>query len=80
MKIFSSFPHISIEPQGRAIFCPRAIILTNMVEVYLVMLHTKYQGCRTSGFRQEAFLAQGYNLNKIGRGLLGDSNYQISTV
>ena len=61
-----------------------------------MMPHTKYQGSRPSGFRQEGFftfslrlvkhltpgvgpfMAQGYNLNKLGRGPLGDATYQIS--
>ena len=37
------------------LFGPRDIISTNLVEVYLVMLHMKYQGSRTYGFRQEDF-------------------------
>ena len=57
--IFSRFPYISlcktIDPKGGAIFGPRAIILTNMEKVHKVMLHTKYQGSRPSGFRQEDF-------------------------
>ena len=60
-----------------------------------MMLHTKYQGSRPCGFRQEDFFTfslykpmsnnlppgagpQGYNLNKLGRGPLGDAVYQIS--
>ena len=64
-----------------------------------MMPHTKYQGTKSYGFRQEdffmfffpikafvkhvtpgvwPFLAQGYNLNKLGRDLLGDTSYQIS--
>ena len=63
-----------------------------------MMLHTKYQGSRPCGFRQEdifMFLPikayvklvtlrrghlwpQGYNLNKLGRGLLDDTTYQKS--
>ena len=62
------------------------------------MLHTKYQGSRPFGFRQEdffhvfpikanvkhvtpgagLFLAQDYNLNKLGRGPLDNATYQIS--
>ena len=62
-----------------------------------MMLHTKYQGSKPYGFRQEDFFyvfliqayakhvtpgagqfwPQGYNLNKLGRGLLGDATYQI---
>ena len=59
-----------------------------------MMLHTKYQGSRPYGFRQEdvsmffpkicdlqvgtIFGHQGHNLNKLGRGPLGDATYQIS--
>ena len=56
-----------------------------------MILHTKYQGSRHCGFRQEDFFMllpilayvkhvppQGYNLNKLGRGPLGDATYQIS--
>ena len=58
-----------------------------------MMLHTKYQGSRPCGFRQEDFFMflpikayvksvtpgrshfwpQGYNLSKLGRGLLDDT-------
>ena len=61
------------------------------------MLHTKYQGSRPYGFRQEDvfmffpikacakhgtlgaghFWQQGYNLNNLGRGLLGDASYKL---
>ena len=59
-----------------------------------MMLHTKYQGTRPCGFRQEDFfhifpikayvkrdpVAKPffYNLNKPGRDPLGDATYQIS--
>ena len=50
-----------------------------------MMLHTKYQGSRPCGFRQEDFFEggghfwpQGYNLNKLGRSPLSDATYQIS--
>ena len=63
-----------------------------------MMLHTKYQGSRPCGFRQEDFFMflpikayvipvtpgagpfwpQCYNLNKLGRGPLDDTTYQIS--
>ena len=63
-----------------------------------MMLHTKYQGSRPHGFRQEDFfmffyiyayvkhvtvgaghlLPQAHNLNKLGKGLLGDATSQIS--
>ena len=59
-KIFSRFPCISLcktfDPRGWAIFGPRGIIWTNLVEVHWVMLHTKYQGYRPSGFRPRFFL------------------------
>ena len=38
-------------PRRRAILDPRATIRINVVEVYKAMLHTKYQGPRSSGFR-----------------------------
>ena len=75
---------------GRGHFWPQGIILTNLVEVYKVMLHNKYQGSRSYGFRQKDFFffaiayvkhvtpwsgrfwPQGDNLNKLGRGPLGD--------
>ena len=58
-----------------------------------MMVHTKYQGSRPYGFRQEVFFmffpilayvkhvtkdaghfwSLGYNLNKLGRGSLGDA-------
>ena len=43
------------DPWGVAIFGPRAIIWTNLVEVYQMMLRNKYQGSRPCGFRQEDF-------------------------
>ena len=59
-EIFSCFPYNkslcnTCDPGGRAIFGPRDIICTNLVRVHYVMLHTKYQGCRPCGFRQEDF-------------------------
>ena len=42
-------------PRGGAIFGPRGIIWTNLIEVHSVMLHTKYQGSTPYGFRQEDF-------------------------
>ena len=58
-KVFSRFPYISlwetIWPRGGAIFDPRGIIWANLVEVHLVMLHTKYLGSSPFGFRQEDF-------------------------
>ena len=56
-KIFHVAPFISLcktrDPRGRAIFGNRAIILTNLVEVHKVMLHTKYKNSRPYGFRQD---------------------------
>ena len=48
-RFFHAFPIIisqcyACEPQGGSIFGPRAIISINLVEVYQIMLHTKYQG------------------------------------
>ena len=63
-----------------------------------MMLHTKYQGAKHFGFRQDdffmflpikayvkpvtpemgPFLAQAYNLNKLGRILPDDISYKIS--
>ena len=57
-----------------------------------MMLHTKYERSRLSGFREVdflrfsyeklvspmvwPFLARGHNLNKLSRGPLGDNTYQ----
>ena len=53
---FFTFPYISLiehfTPWGGAIF---GIYLTNLVDVYLVMLHTKYQDSMPCGFRQKDF-------------------------
>ena len=58
-QIFSCFPCISLcktcDPWGGTIFGPRGIISTELVEVYLIMLHTKYPGCRLCGFIREDF-------------------------
>ena len=59
-----------------------------------MMLRTKYQGSSPLGFRQEEFFmvyvkhmtplwrgrfgCLGDNLNKLGKGPLGDATYQIS--
>ena len=56
-----------------------------------MMLHTKYQGSRPSGFKEEDFSCfpyvkhmplewayfwpQVHNLNKLGKGLLDDATY-----
>ena len=55
------------------------------------MLHTQYERSRLSGFRVEYFLRfshenqgvtifgpGGHDLNKLGRGPLGDNTYQTS--
>ena len=99
---FHVSPHLSLckacDPRGWAIFGPRGIVWTNLVVVYQMMLHSKYQGSRPCGFRQEEFFMflpiliyvkhvtpgagpfwpQGYHLNKLGRGLLGDATYKLS--
>ena len=63
-----------------------------LVEVYLVMLHAKYQGSWPCGFRQEdfscvpyislykagAFFAPRASFNKLGRGTLDYATYHIS--
>ena len=52
-------PYISLsnacDPWGVAFFGPRGLISTNLVEVNQMMLHTKYQGTRPCGLRQEDF-------------------------
>ena len=50
--IFSCFPYIRLcktsdPPPDRPIFGPSGIILTKLVEVHLMMLHTKYQDSTT---------------------------------
>ena len=56
---FHVIPYISpcktCDPWGEAIFGPRGMILTNLVEVHKVMLHTKYQGSRPYVIRPEDF-------------------------
>ena len=42
-------------PRGRASFDPWGIICTNLVEVHIEMLHTKYQNSTPSSFREEEF-------------------------
>ena len=58
--IFYVSPYISLSKAcdlwGMAIFGTRGLIWTNLVEVHQMMLHTKYQGSRPCGFRQEDFL------------------------
>ena len=59
-NVFSYIPYNGLckkcEPQGGAIFGPMGIIRTNIVEVYWVMVHTKYQAYRPCGFRQDVLL------------------------
>ena len=43
------------DPHDGANFDPRAIILTNWVEVHKEMLHTKYQSSTPSSFREKNF-------------------------
>ena len=56
---FNVFPNINLcttyDPVGGAIFGPRDIIWTNLLKIYWFMLHTKYQGFRPCGFRQEDY-------------------------
>ena len=53
-------PYISLykacDPWGGVNFGFRGIILTNLLMVHKVMLHTKYQRSRPYGFRQEDFM------------------------
>ena len=41
------------EPWGGAILGPGVMVLTNLVESHMVMLHTKYQSSRLCGFRED---------------------------
>ena len=98
-KIFTCFPYIKLyktcDPRGGTIFDPRDIIWNKLVEVYLVMLNTKYQGSRLCGFRQEDFFTFPYisickTCDPLGGAIsspraiiwknLVDSKYQISIV
>ena len=47
--------HVNVDTWGQAIFGPRGIIWTNLVDDHYVMLHTNYQGSRPYGLRQEDF-------------------------
>ena len=47
------FQHVT--PGMGVSFDPRGIIWINLVEVHQEMLHTKYQSCRPSTFREEKF-------------------------
>ena len=57
--LFYVSPYISLckacDPWGVAIFDPRGLIRTKLVEVHQMMLQTNYQGSRPCGFRQEDF-------------------------
>ena len=62
LKLFTHFfPYIILcktcDPWGGANFNPRDFILTNFVEVYYAMLHTKYLSSRTYSLWQEDFLS-----------------------
>ena len=46
----------TINPRGVAKFDPRGMNGTICVEDHLPLLHTKYQSCGPSGFREEDFL------------------------
>ena len=60
-KIFEFFPHSksmeTIDPRGVAKFDPRGINGTIYVEDHKPLLHTKYQSCGPSGFREEDFFS-----------------------
>ena len=45
---------------GVAILGPGVIILTNLVERHVVILHTKYKSSRLCGFRKEDFFRFSY--------------------
>ena len=84
----------SDKPWGGAIFGPRVIICTNLVEEHRVKLQTKYERSRLYCFREEDFIrfsneklisprcdhfwTGGHNLNKLSKVRLGDDKYQIS--
>ena len=52
-KIQLKAGHVPGDTWDRANFSSTDIIRTNLVEDHWVMLHTKYQGSRPYGFRQE---------------------------
>ena len=57
-KIFSCFSlykseYVKHVTPGAVPFWPQGYNLIKLGKVHLVMLHTKYQGSRTYGFRQE---------------------------
>ena len=47
----------TINPRGRAKFDPRGMNGTIYVEDHKPLLHTKYQSCGPSGFREEDFFS-----------------------
>ena len=47
--------HVPDDTWVGANFGPSGIIGTHLVDIYYVMLHTKYQGSMPYGFRQEDF-------------------------
>ena len=53
--MFSYLAYVNHMTPGTGHFWPQGIIWTNVVEVHEVMLHTKYQGFRPCGYRQEEF-------------------------
>ena len=50
----------TINPRGVAKFDPRGMNGTICVEDHWQLLHTKYQSCGPSGFREEIFLSFSY--------------------
>ena len=60
-KIFEFFSHSksmeTINPRGVAKFDPRGMNGTIYVEDHQPLLHTKYQSCGPSGFREEDFFS-----------------------
>ena len=60
-KIFEFFSHSksmeTIDPRGVAKFDPRGMNGTIYVEDHQPLLHTKYQSCGPSGFREEDFFS-----------------------
>ena len=60
-KIFEFFSHSksmeTIDPRGMAKFDPRGMNGTIYVEDHKPLLHTKYQSCGHSGFREEDFFS-----------------------
>ena len=56
---FFTFPYVSLckacDPWSVTIFGPRGLICTELVEVYQIMLHTKYQGFGPCGFIKKMF-------------------------